>query len=181
MTDSIDHRNHRSMWLKEYDYSQPGAYFVTTCTHDRECLFGEIAGRQMILNDAGKIVQIVWDEIRKHFDRVESDQFVIMPNHIHGIIILNSETVGAGSPRPNQNIGRGDRAPTLGKIVAYFKYQTTKRINESQGTPGYKLWQRNYYEHVIRDENELQNIRHYIRYNHLKWDEDEENPDSKKV
>jgi len=85
-----------------------------------------------------------------------------MLNHIHGIIILNSETVGAGFPRSNKNKGHGDHTPTLGKIVAYFKYQTTKRINESQGTPGRKLWQRNYYEHVIRSENELGKIREYI-------------------
>lgn len=101
MIDDLERRNRRSIRLKEYNYAHPGAYFVTVCTRDRECLFGEIADGQMVLNDAGRMVQIVWDEIRTHFNRVELDQSIIMPNHIHGIIILNSETVGAGFPRPH--------------------------------------------------------------------------------
>ena len=178
-------QNRRSIRLKEYDYSQSGAYFVTVCTNNRECLFGEIVDGEMVLNDAGRIVQAVWNSIPKHFDRVELDQFVITPNHIHGIITLNSENVGAGFPHPttfphpNENEGRGNRAPTLGTIVAFFKYQTTKRINELHETPGQKLWQRNYYERVIRNENELNDVRQYIVDNPAKWDTDEENPNVK--
>jgi len=180
-------KNRRSIRLRDYDYSQSGAYFVTICTYNKECLFGHIVNGEMVLNDAGRIVQAVWDEIAKHFNHVELDQFVIMPNHVHGVITLNSENVGAGSPRPtafpcpNENEGRGNLAPTLGTIVAFFKYQTTKRINESHGNPGQKLWQRNYYERVIRNESELNRAQQYIIDNSTKWDMDEENPNVKPV
>ena len=87
-------KNHRSIRLKEYDYSQSGAYFVAVCTHNRACLCGEIVDGEMVLNDAGWIVQAVWDEIPEHVDHVELDQFVIMPNHIHGIIVLH-DGIGA--------------------------------------------------------------------------------------
>ena len=172
--------NRRSIRLKEYDYSQSGAYFVTICTQDRECIFSEIADGQIILNDAAKMVDEKWRELKIRFPHIELDEYVIMPNHLHGII-----TVGAGSSCPDETMetacsdGRENRAPTLGQIVAYFKYQTTKQINAARNVGIQRLWQRNYYERVIRDEDELNVVRQYIIDNPAKWDTDEENPNVK--
>jgi len=169
-------KNRRSIRLKEYDYSKSGAYFVTICTQNRECIFGEIADGQMILNDAGQIVQIVWDEIPKHIDHVELDQFAIMPNHIHGIIVLHDGCRGTACCAPTYQRFGTLIAGSLPTIIRSFKSAITKRINESHKTTGQKMWQRNYYEHVIRNEDELNEIRQYIIDNPVKWDTDEENP-----
>jgi len=179
----IHHRH--SIRLREYDYSSGGAYFVTICAYQRECLFGEVVDGEMRLNDCGGIVQEWWKQITTHFFGVTIDQFTIMPNHFHGIVTI----VGAGFPRPDSCDGiiKGGgtsvggetpplRCPTLGQIIAYFKYQSTKRINALRDNPGCPVWQRNYYEHVIRNEDDLANIRQYIADNPLKWDLDENNP-----
>ena len=174
-------RHHRrSVRLRGYDYSQAGAYFVTICTPDRACLFGDVADGVMRLNDAGRVVERCWHEIPIHFPHVELDEFVIMPNHVHGVIVI----VGAGSPRPYVASGAGTKtgaetAPlraTLGRMVAYFKYQSTKHINIMRGTPGIPVWQRNYYEHIIRDDESLNRILEYIVNNPLQWELDWENP-----
>ncbi len=170
-----------SIRLQHYDYSQAGAYFVTVCVHARECLLGEIVDSVMILNDHGKVVEECWNDIEPHFNDVELDSFVIMPNHIHGIITF----VGAGFPRPDEKLITGlkgaEIAPlqkhrTLGNVVAYFKYQSTKRINLSRRTPSFAVWQRNYYEHIVRDEIDLNRIRDYIQHNPVRWTEDENSP-----
>jgi REP element-mobilizing transposase RayT len=172
-------KNRRSIRLKEYDYSQSGAYFVTVCTHNKECLFGEIADAEMILNDAGKIVQTVWNEIPEHADNVDLDQFVIMPNHIHGIIVLHARCSGTACCAPTfQRFGK-IVSGSLPTIIKSFKSAATKRINQSHETPGQKIWQSNYYERVIRDENELNDVRQYIVDNPAKWYTDEENPNVK--
>jgi REP element-mobilizing transposase RayT len=139
-------------------------------------LFGEILDGEMLLNEWGNVVEDCWNEVPSHFKHVELDAFVIMPNHVHGIIIIADYThVGAGSPRPyNKNVSGTKH--TLGQIVAYFKYQSSKRINLIRGTPGMRLWQRNYYEHIIRDEKDLDEIREYIVNNPIKWVLDDENP-----
>jgi putative transposase len=190
----IHHR--QSIRLKDYDYSQAGAYFVTVCTQKRICLFGETENGQMRLNDAGHMVQKIWNELPEKYPGIETDEFIVMPNHIHGIILINNcrgevaSPVPSVTPDPNKpntlETGEGGETPplrkiTLGQVVAYFKYQSTKQINTIRNTPGGPLWQRNYYEHIIRNEPELHNIREYIRYNPLKWDEDEENPNMKHV
>ena len=168
--------------IRDYDYSRSGAYFVTVCAHNREMLFGEIADCEIILNECGDIVNRCRRKIPAHFAQVELDGFVIMTNHVHGIITINS--VGAGFSRPNVEnakcniIGRGDRAPTLGQIVAYFKYEAAKQVNKLRNAPGVRFWQRNYYEHIIRNDSELNRIRKYIIENPLKWDIDSENPDA---
>ena len=188
----IYHR--RSIRLKGYDYSQPGAYFVTVCAWNKECLFGEIKGGEMLLNECGEIIMKCWNAIPSHFVNVGCDEFVVMPNHIHGVIFINncrgevsspfSEVVLHNSKSKTALQNGGETPPlrkiTLGQIVAYFKYQSAKRINDIRNTQGTPVWQRNYYEHIIRDEKELQAIREYIRYNPLKWDEDEENPEMKR-
>jgi REP element-mobilizing transposase RayT len=197
----IHHR--RSIRLRGYDYSSIGAYFVTICTVGRECLFGEICTGGMILNDTGRLVQEWWQGVPDHFANVILDEYVIMPNHFHGIVVITdvgagsprpvandgeAKPVGAGSPRPilspvNQggetpvNQGGGTPPlPTLAQIVGYFKYQTTKQINVMRNNSDCPVWQRNYYERVIRNERELDAARKYIRENLIKWDLDHENP-----
>jgi REP element-mobilizing transposase RayT len=142
-------------------------------------LFGEIAEAEMNVNEYGKIVETEWLNLKIKYPNIELYEFVVMPNHLHGI--LQIATVGAGFARPNNNphpkakdIEKADKAgeprpyvPTLGNMVAYFKYQTTKQINLPV-----KLWQRNYYEHIIRDKQSYQNISCYIIHNPKKWQDD---------
>jgi len=165
------------MRLKDYDYSQPGAYFITICTHNRACILGEVVNGEMQLSQYGNIANENWEDIPGHFANVEIDGLVVMPNHIHGIIALTDDRRGGETP-PN---GKGTetvplRRPTLGRIVAYFKYQTTKSINRIRHTPGDRVWQRSYYEHVIRNESDLAQTKEYLENNPLRWELDEENP-----
>ena len=159
----IHHR--RSMRLKNYDYSRKGLYFITICTQNRVCFFGDVKNDEIILNGAGKTVETCWLEIPSHFPHVKVDAFCIMPNHIHGILII-MESVGAKNFLPL----RHGTSKTIGSIVRGFKIGVTKWAY--QHTPYQKLWQRNYYERIIRDENELNHIREYIIENPLNWQED---------
>lgn len=170
--------NRRSIRLKGYDYSRPGGYFVTVVTQDRACLFGEVLDGEMRLNALGEIVRTEW--FRSPYIRQEiqlnPEEFVVMPNHIHGIVWIVREGVSVGatgrSPLPN---GLGPRS--LASFIAGFKSAVTKRINERRGTPATRVWQRNYFEHVIRNDEELRRIREYIVNNPLRWTLDRENPD----
>jgi len=215
----------RAMRLPGYDYTQPGAYFVTICVQNRKCLFGTITDQEMQLNEIGQIVIDCWNHIPQHFPSVELYEYVVMPNHMHGIIAWgipkpedphppttvgarsprpsqtaapfeNTKNVGARSPRPSnnnvRNVGaRSPRpsnnnpnrvnetpAPSLGKIIAYFKYQSTKRINQHYNTPGMRLWQKNYHDHIVRDDPNLQRLREYIQINPMKWELDQLHPDN---
>jgi putative transposase len=154
----IHHR--RSIRLKNYDYRQAGAYFITICTLDRECLFGEIRDGQNRLNQYGKLVEEAWNYLPNHFPSIELDSAVIMPNHFHGILLI----LPARSETENR--------PTLGNIIAYFKYQSTKQIDRIRQLPNQKIWQRNYYEHIVRTEETLEKLRRYIENNPQKWHED---------
>ncbi|WKZ37613.1 MAG: hypothetical protein QY332_06660 [Anaerolineales bacterium] len=197
MTKFDPQKHHRrSIRLQGYDYSQEGAYFVTIVTWRREFLFGNIVNGEMMLSPYGEIVQKWWGEIPAHFPNVETGAFVIMPNHIHGIIFIVGERRGTVSvPKDDgensisenndmsgQNLGGKtplrvfNGTPTLGQIIAYFKYQSTKEMNkvENAGVVT-KFWQRNYYEHIIRDGKDLQNKTDYIEANPLLWGEDDEN------
>ena len=200
MTKFDPQKHHRrSIRLKGYDYSQEGAYYVTIVTLQREFLFGEIINKEMDLSTYGEIVQKWWEEIPVHFPNVETGAFVIMPNHVHGIIYILDGRGTVSVPKvdgensiPENNeesgvildgeIPKGHaapplRMPTLGQIVAYFKYQSTKEMNKLGNTGTVtKFWQRNYYEHIIRDEKDLQNKTDYIEANPCLWDEDDENP-----
>ena len=167
MTFDPDKHHRRSIRFKGYDYSRAGAYFVTICTHGRECLFGEVMDGEMRLNDAGQAAQADWVRLPERFQSIELDEFVIMPNHLHGIIIL--------APAPASK-GAASSAPTLGQIIRAFKSLAAIEANRILGSSGRPFWQRNYYEHVIRDEDELNIIRQYIRDNPLKWDLDPDNP-----
>lgn len=193
----------RSIRLKDYDYSQDGLYFVTICARDRECLFGEIRNEEMRLNELGRIVNNFWYSIKTYFITVDLDEFAVMPNHIHGIIVIgrggvipptdNVVTIdGRGGVIPPEKRIQGGEIPcvkggetpplrevqikpTLGQIIGYCKYQTTKIINQYLNLPPNKIWQRNYYEHIIRTDRSLCNITNYIYYNPAAWENDVEN------
>lgn len=172
--DSQKHHR-RSIRLKEYDYSQPGGYFVTIVTYQRDVLFGEIVNEEMVLNDFGKIADECWRAIPEHFPNVELGAYVVMPNHVHGIIII-AESVGARhvSPLQNQSTPRGFKRGSIGAIVASFKSAVTRIIGHEHNATG--IWQRNYYEHIIRNHEDWDRIHRYIDSNPSLWAEDEENP-----
>ena len=159
----------RSIRLKGYDYSQAGAYFVTMCTHNRDMLFGEIAEDTMVLNNTGHIVADEWLKSAQIRAEIELDAWVVMPNHIHGIVVIIDLERGW----PSASSGPSPRS--LGALVAGFKSAVTKRINADRNTSGKPVWQRNYYEHIIRNETSLNQIRQYIADNPSRWSDDREN------
>lgn len=164
----IHHR--RSIRLKDYDYSQSGAYFVTVCTKDKECLLGEINNGNIKLNEAGKVAFTVWSELTNRYSSIELDEYIVMPNHFHGIVLF----VGAGLALPDTHkAGAASSAPTLGDIMRVFKSISAIKINRLIDRENRPLWQRNYYEHILRNEIELEKIREYIINNPLNWAEDE--------
>lgn len=166
----------RSIRLKEFDYSQAGSYFITICTFNRACLFGEVYLDNMNLNQLGEIVSREWkrtEELRKN---VVMDAFIVMPNHLHGIISI---VEGSESHTETASSAEAFGKPTsnsIPTIVRLFKASTTTQINSSLNMKDKPVWQRNYYEHVIRGERDLEQIREYITYNASKWDSDNENP-----
>jgi putative transposase len=166
----------RSIRLKDYDYSRAGAYFVTICTVGRECIFGSIVEGVMQLSSPGVIVQDCWNDLPHHFPDVDFEIFVVMPNHFHAIAVIKTDAVGAihELPLPDKKLSR--RQMLLPKIIGRFKMTSAKRINELRGTPGVPVWQRNYYEHVVRDEKSFSGIQEYIQTNVLRWEMDKENP-----
>jgi REP element-mobilizing transposase RayT len=187
MTSDPTRHHRRSIRLPAYDYAQPGTYFVTICTQNRECVFGEIVQGQMVLNARGQMVESFWRQLPQHYPRVEVGAFVVMPNHVHGIIVL----VGAGPcacpehpGRPRVDSGQSQGiAPTMSlpDVVHRFKSLTTAKYRRGVLVDGWqpflgRLWQRNYYEHIIRDEEELNRVRQYIADNPARWQQDPENP-----
>ena len=177
-------KHRRSIRLPDYDYTTPGAYSVTICTLNGKCMFGEINNGKMRLSEFGKIVQEEWERSSVIRNEIEMDAFVVMPNHIHGIIFIldintNSNVGATGrSPlrRPKSKHKYGPAPKSLGAFVAGFKSIVTKRINIIRGTPGTSVWQRGYYEHVARSDLDLKNIREYTVNNPARWDFDKENP-----
>jgi len=209
--------NRRSIRLPGYDYSQTGAYFVTICTKDRECLFGDIVNREMSLNDAGRMVDKWHGELENKFTDIKCDKYIIMPNHFHAIIqnvradpvgadlcvCPNGNRVGttmgenvagkrvagenvagenvAGENVAGENVAGEHIGSPLQGVIQWFKTMTTNeymRGVKQHGWPPFpgKLWQRNYYEHIIRNENEMARIREYIMNNPAQWATDRENP-----
>jgi REP element-mobilizing transposase RayT len=211
--DANDHHR-RSIRLKGYDYSKSGAYFITICTHDKEYWFGDILAADetgligMVLNDAGRIIREEWLNTEKIRNEIRLDEFVIMPNHIHGIVWITvgaddvvPQTVGAKGIRPMNGIhsifkpgvlpnkgvlpyaptGQNGGAPkpgfvspskTIGAMVRGFKSAATRRIRQIQNNPAMTVWQRNYWEHVIRDDADMARIREYVKNNPAQWELD---------
>lgn len=167
---STKHR--RSIRLKDYDYSQIGAYFVTICANNRECLFGEISQDMMILNEIGKLAHSNWLAIPEHFAHVDLDAFVVMPNHVHGILLFefeNSHQKPSSQPITKQSLLVGAKSGSLGAVIGSYKASVTKQVNQIFNQQSQQVWQRNYYEHIIRNERELLAVRKYIEDNPLKW------------
>jgi len=166
------HRHRRSIRLPEYDYSQPGVYFITICTFRKQVLFGEILNVEMQLNEFGRIVLQVWNALPSRYEIIELGPFVIMPNHIHGII--NIHEVGAihELPLPLTNDRVDRRKMVLPLAIGYFKMNAAKSINLLRQTPGQPVWQRNFYEHIIRNEDDLLQVSEYIAANPASWESD---------
>ena len=192
--------------LREYDYAQDGAYSVTVCTDWRTHLFGRVTDGRMELNAVGRIVEKVWHELPEHYPHVELDAFVVMPDHVHGIVVfvggdseagsdsgptLESATVGSRAeeaglkPAPTQDARTQDEAPTkvrrhgLSEVVRGFKTYSGRRVNGLRGTPGVAVWQRGYYEHVVRNEEDMNRIRQYFQENPLRWSLKRENQEGR--
>ena len=159
--------NHRrSIGLREYDYSWSGWYYVTLCSYKQECVFGEVVDDLLELTREGKILEKEWLRTPGLRQGVELDEFVVMPNHLHGILIIGDTRRGVLQYAPTREIqtktGLHSPSQTLGAIVRGFKSTTAKQINLLRGNPGIPVWQRNYYEHIIRSDADLHHIRTYI-------------------
>ncbi len=159
----LHHR--RSIRLKGYDYSIDGAYFITICTHNREQLFGNILDRSMALNELGHITQLHWQKLARHHANLILDRSVVMPNHLHGIMILDSSIL--------QERGYADEdSKSISEIIGSFKTFSAREINKIRKLKGVPVWQRNYYERIVRTEIELNYVREYIINNPLNWQTD---------
>jgi len=176
----------QSIRLRGYDYSRTKSYFVTVCTKDKECLLGEIVDGKMRSNEIHKMVQSVWNELPLNYPGVKIDAFVIMPNHVHGIIILDVGAPPRGCPKKGKGQAQGP-APTLSlpDVVHRLKSLTTakyrQKVTEGVWQPFKgRFWHRNYYERVIR-RHELTQIRQYIRTNPKNWETDTENPHNMEI
>lgn len=181
---AAEKRHRRSIRLQDHDYALPGAYFVTICTQERHCLFGEVVDTKMLLNDAGRMVQQWWLGLNRKFGTAKTDEFVIMPNHLHGIVVIPVGADRCVGPVPQNartaHPGAHAGAP-LPTIIQWFKTMTTNQYIRGVKTSAWlsfnrRLWQRNYYEHVIRNEESLNRIRQYIQDNPANWAHDRENP-----
>lgn len=189
MTDRLI-RHRRSLRLPGHNYASPGAYYVTICTHDRSCLFGDVIDREVHLSRWGEIAQGCWAAIPDHAPTVSLDVFVVMPNHVHGIIVIDVTTVKShslppiraqhaaplpllppGSPSLRIEVVPG----SLGAIVRSYKAAVTRQI-KAQDRPDGPIWQRNYYEHVVRDQSDLDRIHAYIDANPACWQDDQLHP-----
>ena len=183
---ALHHR--RSIRLPDYDYRQAGAYFVTLVTYGRDCLFGQIIEDEICLNVLGEIVEEEWRRTGEIRREILMGSFIVMPNHVHGIIVIASAR-DCATAEGGASTGAHSRAPlqppapqsprlsrSLGSVVAGLKSAVTKRINLTRGTPGLPVWQRNYYERVIRNEEEMNRLHQYIVGNPSLWKEDSENP-----
>jgi putative transposase len=183
------HKIHRRWTIRApgYDYTQAGAYFITICTRNRECLLGKVVNGMVQLNETGRLVESVWLQTATARPELELDAYVVMPNHFHAIFFIHESPGVAGAthrvaPTKNHSATTGKtRRPvgpisrSVGAVMAQFKSLVTKRLNATQQYLGGPVWQRNYYEHVIRDEESLNRIREYIATNARRWDLDREN------
>ena len=177
---NIHHR--RSTRLAGYDYSQEGAYFVTICTYAKQWQFGDVQNDVMILNQYGQIANSCWLEIPSHFPQIELDAFVIMPNHMHGIIVITESpsNVGAQHVAPskrhftssNKKMTPNVKAGSLSAAMRSYKAAVTRQVNRLYHAPGEQLWQRNFHDHIIRNHVGLNHLRTYVINNPASWSKD---------
>jgi putative transposase len=177
-----EHPNRKLPRLKGYDYAQEGAYFVTICTHKREHIFGDVVGDEMRLSAAGQVAESCWQGIPSHFPHVELDFFVVMPNHVHGIVVIvkniNHDTnVGRGHapslPEATPARPKTVQPGSLGAIMGSYKSAVTRAINQMLGIKAPIVWQESYYDRIIRNERQLHFIRNYVLTNPAHWAEDQ--------
>ncbi|HUV87786.1 MAG TPA: transposase [bacterium] len=177
-------KRRRSIRLTGYDYSDPGSYLITICTYGRECAFGEVSpGGSITLNPSGRIVFEEWRRSAAVREEIGLDAFVVMPNHVHGIVVIKHDIygndVGATGQSPLQRPNYRPRGPARFSLASYivgYKGAVTRRINAQRKTPGAPVWQRNYYERVLRNDDELNRARFYIQENPARWVDDDYNP-----
>ena len=175
----------RSVRLPGYDYAQPGAYFVTIVAAGMQCLFGQVENHEMVLSDLGHIAQQQWLKLPTRFRSLELGAFLAMPNHIHGILIIHDRRGTAGNLADSDDASYR-RAPTEGfgmpvpgsipTIIRSYKSAVAYRVHAAGKMAGLSVWQRNYYEHVIRDGEDWERIHRYVESNPAMWAQDEENP-----
>ncbi len=197
------HHQRKRNRLSEWDYSTPHWYFVTICTQNHRELLGEIVKGKMILNEYGEIVQKQWLWLKEHFEYIELDEFIVMPNHIHGILVITENNVGAGRDLPDQDkrkrirtghdlsnnneqrkkrtspdlsLHKPTKIKTLSELIGAFKTTSSKLIHRN-GLSNFS-WQRSFYDQIIRNENSLGNIKLYIRENPQSWETDKNNPEN---
>ncbi|MBK9924982.1 MAG: transposase [Anaerolineales bacterium] len=164
----------RSIRLKGFDYAQSGGYFITIVTYHRDLLFGEVVNKEMRLNEFGKIADECWRAIPEHFPNVELGAFVIMPKHVHGIVVINNDGRGTIYRAPTQEQFQKPVKGSIPTIIRTFKSAVTRLIGREHNATG--IWQKNYYEHIIRNHEDWDRIHQYIKSNPSMWAEDEENP-----
>ncbi len=172
--DKANNQYRKSIRLMYYDYASAGYYFVTIVSNKRKCIFGEIENGNLKLNPAGLIVENSWEKIPLHYPNVNVDTFIVIPNHFHGIIIINDVGARHASPLHKHLTSKTN---TLGHIIGSFKSAVTKQIHDLGINNQEKIWQRNYYEHIIHDERDYNEIYEYIQFNPINWSLDEENPE----
>jgi putative transposase len=173
MTFNPEIHRRRSIRLKDYDYSQAGAYFVTICAWNKDCIFGDVENAEIRMNECGQVVRNEWLHTENIRSNVELDAFIVMPNHVHGILVIVEGGRGVLQYAPSKKCGFSSPSQTLGSIIRGLKSSATKIINQIRNSHGVPVWQRNYYEHIIRNETELNKIREYIINNPLNWKTDE--------
>ncbi len=160
-------RHHRrSIRLPGYDYARVGAYFITICTHGRARLFGRVVEGSMVLSEQGRIAEDEWRRTPMLRPHVALDAFVVMPDHVHVVVVIERETEG-----PSPHVAFHSPSQTVGAIVRGYKAAVTRRINDARGETSSPLWLRNYYEHIVRDDADLDRIRRYIANNPARWGE----------
>ena len=168
------HQKRKKIRIPDYDYSWPGAYFITVCTHNNECLFGEIINDKAQLNQYGRIVVEEWLKTKQVREFVELDTYIVMPDHFHGIIVIKDTGTARRAPT-TERFGRPVEG-SISTMVRSFKSAVTKHINILRCTPDKAVWQRGFYDHVIRHNEEINLVREYILNNPLRSALESKNP-----
>jgi REP element-mobilizing transposase RayT len=180
MKNSTGIRFRRHTRLKRHDYRWCHPYFVTICVQGRQCIFGSVEAGEMLLSQRGLVARDSWLDIPNHHPHVELDSFIVMPNHVHGILLFVGDAPGmapvVATPASRPSLATGPEAGSLGAVIGSYKSAVTRKINRLRPGAGAGLWQSNYYDHIIRNDWSHDRIREYIDSNPARWPSDEENP-----